>query len=887
MPKQEATFTIEGRELRLTHLEKILYPAVGFTKGEVINYYIQIAPVLLPHLKDRPLTLKRYPDGVEGNFFYEKRAPKYRPDWLQTAPVKSDRDPTGIINYCLANDLPSLVWAANLADLELHTFLAKKQDVERPTQIVFDFDPGAPADVTDCAEVALWTKAWLEELGLQSWIKSSGSKGLQLYVPLNTPVTYGLTKPFAKAMAVALEEAYPDRVVSDMKKALRPGKVLVDWSQNDSSKTTVCVYSLRAKSRPFVAAPLTWDEVTDCFKKDDPNHVFFDTAQVLKRVKKQGDLFANVLKLKQKITQEMIEKIRSLGVKKPLKMTATTAESRTKSTASAASTAAGELETYKRKRDFQKTKEPAGKVKEGGEEGMYVIQKHDASHLHYDFRLAMGGVLKSWAVPKTIPYAKGEKHLAVEVEDHPLDYANFEGFIPRGQYGGGTVMVWDVGKYRMLGGTPLGAWHEGLLHLELKGKKLDGEWTLIRTRRADSGKNQWLLLKSGVSVKALTAQEDDRSALTHRTMTAIAKAKDAKWNSNRGSAADARAKGRPDDSTSAPASEPKASSKRPLGLLGKRFIEPMKCQPKKEMPTGAGWIYEIKFDGYRALTICKDGEAIILSRNKKSLSERFPRLVEAMADLPVKSAIFDGEIVALNENNQPSFQALQNYEEGHPLAYYLFDLLELDGERLESLLLKERKERLRKVLGKSGSPLFLSANLAGSPVRIWKQIQRLKLEGVIAKRNDSVYESGRRSGQWVKIKAINQQDFVIGGFTPRGGTRMHFGALLVGVFEKGKFIYAGKVGTGFDQKWLGLLAEKMAAMKIKECPFTNLPQPRTSRFGGGLPASEMRVCTWVEPKLICEVQFAEWTDDGSLRHPSFLGMREDISPSEVGREKAT
>ena len=884
MAKQEATFTIEGRDLHLSHLDKILYPEVGFTKGEVINYYIQIAPAVLPHLKDRPLTLKRYPNGVDAEFFYEKRAPKYRPSWMQTAPVKSTHDPTGVINYCLANDLPSLVWAANLADLELHTFLARKQDVEKPTQIVFDFDPGAPADVTDCAQVALWTKAWLEQLGLKSWIKSSGSKGLQLYVPLNTPVTYELTKPFAKAMAMALEKAYPDRVVSDMKKSLRPGKVLVDWSQNDSSKTTVCVYSLRAKSRPFVAAPLTWEEVARCHEKDDPGHVFFETKAVLKRVEKMGDLFAEVLTFKQKLTQAIIEKIPNLN---PVEVKSSPrAKKNVPPPASAPATApAGELKTYQKKRDFKKTSEPAGKVKTGGEEGMYVIQKHDASHLHYDFRLAMGGVLKSWAVPKTIPYQKGEKHLAVEVEDHPLDYADFEGIIPAGQYGGGTVMVWDVGRYRMLGGTPLGAWHEGLLHLELKGKKLDGEWTLVRTRKSDSGKNQWLLLKSGTSVKALTEKEDDRSAQSGRTMAEIAKAQDAKWNSNRGIAAEARAQGRPESSdTESPTPQ---ALKKASGNLARRFVEPMKCLAKDDVPTGKDWIYEIKFDGYRALAICARQKATLLSRNEKSFDARFPDLVHALENLPVQSAILDGEIVALDEHQRPSFQALQNYEEGPVLAYYVFDLIELNGERLESFSLAERKEKLRGLLQGVPAPLLFSENLSGTSVQIWKQIKKLKLEGVVAKRASSLYESGRRSGQWVKIKAINQQEFVIGGFTPPAGARDHFGALLVGVYEKGRLHYAGKVGTGFTRKSLEELFGQMKAIEVSKCPFVNLPQPRTGRWGGGLPFSEMKMCTWIKPGMVCEVQFTEWTGDGSLRHPSFLGLREDKAALEVVREKAT
>jgi bifunctional non-homologous end joining protein LigD len=267
MSRTEAMFKIGGHDLKLSNLDKVLYPATGFTKGQVIDYYAKIAPVLLPHLKDRPLTLKRYPNGVEGEFFYEKRAPKYRPSWLKTAHVPSENDPTGFIDYCLANDLASLVWAANLADLELHPFLAKKQNVEQPTQVMFDLDPGAPADVTDCAEVALWIRDLLADLGLKCWIKSSGSKGLQLHIPLNTPTSYAVTKPFAKALAQAMQGAHPDRIVYDQKKTLREGKVLIDWSQNDSSKTTVCVYSLRAKSKPYVAAPLRWEEVEACFSE--------------------------------------------------------------------------------------------------------------------------------------------------------------------------------------------------------------------------------------------------------------------------------------------------------------------------------------------------------------------------------------------------------------------------------------------------------------------------------------------------------------------------------------------------------------------------------------------------------------------------------------------
>jgi bifunctional non-homologous end joining protein LigD len=294
------TLQVNGRDVPVSHLDKVFYPQSGFTKAQVIDYYIRISPLLLPHLKDRPLTLKRYPDGVDGGFFYEKRCPPYRPDWVKTAPVWSERNETEI-HYCLANDLPSIVWAANLGDLELHTFLARANDVDRPTMLVFDLDPGAPANMLHCAETGLLLKEHFDALKLQSFPKTSGSKGLQVYVPLNTPVTYDQTKSFAHALAIELENARPDLIVSRMEKRLRTGKVLVDWSQNDRHKTTVCVYSLRAKDRPTVSTPVEWDEVKAALKKKSPDRLAFTSDEVLKRVEKNGDLFAPILKLKQKL----------------------------------------------------------------------------------------------------------------------------------------------------------------------------------------------------------------------------------------------------------------------------------------------------------------------------------------------------------------------------------------------------------------------------------------------------------------------------------------------------------------------------------------------------------------------------------------------------------
>ena len=297
---KETVVDVEGKHLKLSNLDKVLYPEAGFTKGQVIDYYVRIAPVLLPHLRERPLTMKRYPNGVSGQFFYEKNCPEHRPEWVQTARVWSEGN-NKWMNYCLAEDLPTLVWAANLADLELHTSLSLGKDILRPTFIVFDLDPGPPANIVQCCQVGLWVRDIFARLQLQSFAKTSGSKGLQIYVPLNTAVTYDQTKPFAHELARLLERQHPSLVVSDMKKALRTGKVLVDWSQNDDHKTTVCVYSLRAKERPTVSTPVKWDEVEACLKKGDASLLVFESDEVLARAKKYGDLFEPVLKLKQKM----------------------------------------------------------------------------------------------------------------------------------------------------------------------------------------------------------------------------------------------------------------------------------------------------------------------------------------------------------------------------------------------------------------------------------------------------------------------------------------------------------------------------------------------------------------------------------------------------------
>ncbi len=297
-----AIVEVQNRKLTLSNMEKVLYPATGFTKGQVLDYYVRIAPALLPHLAGRPLTMKRYPGGVDQEFFFEKNAPMHRPDWVKTAPVWSESNHR-TVNYILANDLATLVWIANLASLELHPSLSLAADLATPTMIVFDLDPGPPANIVQCAQVGLWVRAIFDHFGLQSFPKTSGSKGLQIYVPLNTETSYDQTKSFAHAIARLLQQEHPDLVVSDMKKAVRTNKVFVDWSQNDQHKTTIGVYSLRAREHPTVSTPVTWDEVEQALKKKDPQRLVFDARNVLARADKMGDLFEPVVTLKQKLPQ--------------------------------------------------------------------------------------------------------------------------------------------------------------------------------------------------------------------------------------------------------------------------------------------------------------------------------------------------------------------------------------------------------------------------------------------------------------------------------------------------------------------------------------------------------------------------------------------------------
>ncbi|MFZ5476964.1 MAG: non-homologous end-joining DNA ligase [Myxococcota bacterium] len=484
-----------------------------------------------------------------------------------------------------------------------------------------------------------------------------------------------------------------------------------------------------------------------------------------------------------------------------------------------------DLKEYAKKRDFAKTPEPAGEVSPAAGH-TFVVQKHAASRLHYDFRLELDGVLKSWAVPKGPALDPGEKRLAVHVEDHPLEYASFEGVIPKGEYGGGTVMIWDRGTWRPRG-DPAEGYKKGRLKFELEGEKLRGAWTLVRTRADEGDKESWLLVREKGSGEHPPV-DDDHSVATGRTMEEIAAERARVWD-HRGE--------RP------PVPD---------------FVEPELATLVESVPTGAGWIYEVKYDGYRVIAAVSAGRARVWTRNANDWTAKFPEIAKAIERLPVDDAVLDGEVVAFDPRGVPSFQTLQAVLAGKrkaPLHLVVFDLLRLDGEDLRALPLWQRKERLR-ALPLAGALRY--AEHVEEDGEAWlAEACKLGLEGIMAKRRDAPYRSGRLR-DWLKAKCPKVDSFVVVGWTDPGGARTGFGSLHVAERTADGLRYAGKVGSGFDQRTLASLRERT---KPRDTP----PLPDAPRGKGA---------HWVEPELVAQISYTERTDEGLLRHPVFRGLRE-------------
>lgn len=527
------------------------------------------------------------------------------------------------------------------------------------------------------------------------------------------------------------------------------------------------------------------------------------------------------------------------------------------------------LSQYYKKRDFTKTPEPKGRLHQEHSR-LYIIQKHAASHLHYDFRLELHGVLKSWAIPKGPCLDPHVKRLAMHVEDHPVEYGSFEGIIPKGEYGGGTVMLWDKGTWEPLDENPYKAYEKGHLRFKIHGEKLNGRWDLIRFK----DEKHWFLIKyqdeyaeSEENYDITLAQP--KSVVSNYSMDEIAENYTHIWR----------------DSGAQPV-KPKKTKKKtikkpsivlPEGLDKSnfpKFIPPQLATLVDKPPEGAQWAHEIKFDGYRILAF-KNGEEVALkSRNNKDWSADLQPIADAVRQLPFKQIIVDGEVVVLDDKGRSNFQLLQNsLKNGKqaPFTYFLFDLLYFEGYDLRKLPLLERKAILKNVLTAEVPHLYYSDHIVKEGKELYEYSCDSALEGIISKRIDGIYQS-KRSKDWLKIKCINRQEFVIGGYSlPKGG-RSHFGSLFLGVYDKkGKLNYAGNVGTGFNERTLNEIYQLLLESETQSNPFTSKP-----------PGSNK--AHWVRPELVCEVEFTEWTKDDHLRHPSFKGMRLDKKATEVVRE---
>ncbi len=472
------------------------------------------------------------------------------------------------------------------------------------------------------------------------------------------------------------------------------------------------------------------------------------------------------------------------------------------------------LREYRRKRDPAATPEPFSDGKRRRRKApIFVVQRHDASRLHYDFRLEMNGALASWAVPKGVPLEPGTQHLAVHVEDHPLSYGDFEGEIPKGNYGAGTVEIWDRGTYELVEEK-----RDGGLTVHLHGEKLEGLWALVPAKLSGDPKN-WLLVRK---------REAEKVLLQHR-------------------------------------------------VTSRHRYAPMLATVSETVPTSAGWLFEVKWDGYRAVATMRGGEVELRSRNDNSLNERFPTVVRALERaLRTPDCVLDGEVVAIGKDGRATFSAMQQGSDGTTYVYVAFDALEIEGEPIVGLPLRERRERLAALIDRRRGGVQVSDTFDDGPA-LYRAAEQQQFEGIVAKRTDSVYEPGRRSRNWLKIKTHGRQEFVVAGYTKGQGRRAgRFGSLVLGVWEDGRLRYTGNVGTGFNDGEIEKLWRRLRKLEQKECPFDEVPKMPKVRRGD---------VVWVRPELVCEVEFVEWTHDGRLRAPSYQGLREDKPATEVRRER--
>ncbi len=774
MPSRTSQIAQVGkRKLELSNLAKVLFPDDHIVKAQLIEYYLKIAPTILSHVKGRPLSLVRYPDGIGGESFFQKNRPGWAPDWIEHVTLGEEKK-----DYVIATEDASLVWLANLACIELHQMHSRAPHFDKPDYIVYDFDPPEQFKFPDVAALALEFKEHLEGFGYHPFVKTTGRKGLHVLAPIEPKWDFHTAFEAARAVAEPFVNSHATVLTLQIKKEHRKGKVLLDVYRNRQSQTIVAAYSVRGLPGAPVSTPLHWEELESI---ESPRA--FNLLTVPQRVTQNGDPWEAIAAYSASIHTERKE---TKPVKKALEPT------RTKKTPE-------QLESYSRKRSFDKTPEPAPTeiIAKGN---AFVVHRHHASRLHYDLRLEQNGVLKSWAVPKGLPPRPGIKRLAVNVEDHPLEYVNFEGAIPKSEYGGGMMWKFAQGRYEITKQKTDG------FYFRLQSREINGEFRTYHTKE-----NQWLLERVD------NPQTD--------------------W-----------------------LRDP---------------IEPMLARSADKPPAAGDYLYEVKWDGLRALISLDEGAVRIHGRNRMDLTKQFPELLIPEQAFRATSALFDGEIVCLEADGKPNFKNVihrmhQKAEGGierakakFPAVCYVFDCLYLDGRAIMNEPLMRRREWLQDAVRK-GTAYRVSEGVEDGAA-FFEAVKEMGLEGIMAKQPNSPYLPGKRSDAWLKIKTRQTVECAIIGYTKgRGDREAQFGALHLAQANGDELKYVGKVGTGFDDDALKAMAAEVQAL------------PTIKRPVKEKPLDDAR-SVWVEPKLMCEVQFASRTEDGMLREPVFVRLRPDLS----------
>ena len=766
MPSKYVYTEIDGRRLRLSNLEKTIYPNAILSKAEVIQYYLDIAPLFLKYSRLRPTTLIRFPDGIGGQSFYSKSAPDWTPDWIKRVSIEHSKEN---VEYIVLSEKADLVWVANISGLEIHPAQMLYNQLETPDHFIFDLDPSENHSFEDIKKIAFDLKSFLEKYNYSPLVKTSGSRGIHIYVPIIKKYNHEQMTESCKLLAQEFVNRNKEVCTLHLNKAKRKGKLLIDIFRNHKSHTTVAPFSLRAKVNAPISMPLSWEQLE---KINDSRH--YNISNYRDLLDSQGDAWETWESLRAELHNHLSKEVRpSITAIPPA------------------------LADYASKRDFNLSNEP---LPEADEEigNRFVVQLHDATNLHYDLRLEKEGSLLSWAIPKGLPIEEYEKRLAIRTEDHPIKYLKFEGIIPEGNYGAGEMWVFNSGNFEFIKIS------DSSYKFELKGDLFSGKFKIYNTKD-----DQWIVERIENFIEF--------------------------------------------------------SNNKPSHML---------AQSTKGLKKSSRFSYEIKWDGIRVFLIKNEDQVNVISRNGRDISSEFPDVIESVIEkVKLHRCILDAELVCLDEQGRPIFskiisrmhtqgaQSVLRASKLNPAISYVFDLLDMDGIDICKLPLYRRQSMLRGIVKTSN--LMRLSEVFEDGVMLLEAARKMKLEGIMVKDKNAKYYKGQRSDAWLKYKFREIESCRIIGYTEGKGDRKElFGSLHLVTKENDKISYKGRVGSGFDTKKMKMLLKKLEPLVIKYKPIEE-------------KVEEESRTTWVKDELLCKIQYASLTENGTFREPIFIELIEE------------